>query len=93
MSELFFFADLKSGVALFPGSREDVQEHIESVARRCKRMNAMDVFMERVRMVCLGEDVDVSEAAYMLSTARLPRRVGIRLRRTKCEPPSLLEPA
>jgi hypothetical protein len=66
-----FVADIKHGLALFPGTEEEVQETIKRLKRQVK--------VDCLRPVLVGRDIDEMEAKYMRKTCRLPRRVVIRL--------------
>ena len=84
MPEICFVADLKRGLALFPGEREAVEETLASLGRRCKAHRASSDFTENIMMASLPGNINEIEAAYMLSTTRLPRRVKMRLRKERC---------
>lgn len=75
IEELSFIADLKHGLALLPGTLNDV---LEKIARIHKKIDKSEHSM--VISVSLGDEVDEMEATYMLETCLLPRRVLIRLR-------------
>ena len=66
-----FMADTKHGLALFPGTEEEVQQHIESIQRKCKT--------DCLVIAKLGVNIKETEFEYMQATRRLPRRVSIRL--------------
>ena len=74
VEELCFMADLKHDLALFPGTRNEVDEVMARLGRKCKTEK------HHLKMVQLGVDVDEAEANYMLTSHRLPRRVAMRLR-------------
>jgi len=78
---LSFVADLKHGLALFPGTTEDVSEVVERLRKQARAYNVVEEFESRICVARVGDDVDEIEANYMLQTRRLPRRVGMRLRR------------
>jgi hypothetical protein len=80
-SELCFMADLQHGFALFPGTREHVSEKMNSIRCEMIKQKAKQIFDENVCLASLPDDVDESEAEYMLVHSRLPRRVAMRLRK------------
>lgn len=81
VSELSFLVDLKRRLAPFAGTSEYVMERMESIRKRCRRIGGTDDFNKYIRIVSLGVEIDELEASYMLTEYRLPKRVGIRLRR------------
>ena len=72
--ELSFVADIKHGLALFPGTEESVGQSMDRIRRRCRKD------AESLSVVSLGRDIDEAEASYMMVTYRLPRRVLMRLK-------------
>jgi hypothetical protein len=66
-------ADTKHGLALFPGTEEEVKERIECIKRKCHGP------AEGLTIAQLGFNVNRTEFKYMKETRRLPRRVSIRL--------------
>jgi len=79
---MWAYVDLAHGLALWFGSREDVETHYESIRVVSKKMGVIDQFNERVRLLSSPGDVDECEMDYMRQTCRLPRRVMMRLRKT-----------
>ena len=78
---LSFVADLKHGLALFPGTLEEVTEVVERLRKKARAYNVVDEVNSCICIAQVGEDIDEIEANYMLQTQMLPRRVGMRLRR------------
>jgi len=72
MSECFV-ADVRHGLALFPGTEEEVMETIERLERNCHG-DAGGLLLARV-----GVEINEMEAEYMKETCKLPRRVKMRL--------------
>jgi hypothetical protein len=68
--------DVKHGLALLPGTEEEVQERVERVRRRLD-----DKERDMVMVVAVGREVNEVEATYMKETCLLPRRVLMRLRK------------
>lgn len=73
MDDLCFMADVSHGLALFPGTEEEVQTVIDRICRQ------YDVKNKHLTVAMVGRDVDEKEAVYMKATCRLPRRVQFRL--------------
>lgn len=72
MSECFM-ADVKHGLALFPGTEEEVVQAIERIGKACNGKT------DGLLVAMVGRDVNDTEAEYMRTTCMLPRRVKIRL--------------
>lgn len=70
--------DFKHGLSLWSGSREDMEERMASLRRRCVALGASDDFHKHVRILAEGEDVDAAEMAHMVRTLMVPRRVAAR---------------
>ena len=68
-------ADVRHGLALFPGTEAEVGEAVERISRKCKDDAC------QLMVVMVGREVDGMEAEFMERTSRLPRRVQIRLAR------------
>jgi hypothetical protein len=77
MNNLCFMVDIKHGLALLPGTEEEVTERVQRVRRKLHK-NEMDMVMT----VMVGRDVDEAEAEYMRTHCLLPRRVLMRLRKS-----------
>lgn len=72
-----FMADIKHGLALFPGTEDEVEEVIERIQRKCHGKS------DGLIVARLGFNVNETEAEYMQKTHRLPRRVSIRLNKSQ----------
>ena len=68
-----FMADTKPGLALFPGTEEEVQQRIERIKRNCLEKP------DCLHVAKVGVNINETEAKYMEATRRLPRRVSMRL--------------
>jgi hypothetical protein len=78
LPEVCIMADVKHGLALFPGSRSWVEDRISGVKRRCVKMGAPDDVEKMMMVLTLPGDVSEEEMSYMLNTLKMPRRVKIR---------------
>lgn len=76
MTDLCFMVDTKHGLALLPGTEDEVTERVQRVRRKLLKKE-----MDKVMVIMVGRDVDEIEAAYMRKTCLLPRRVLMRLRK------------
>ena len=74
----FFLADLKHELALWSGTREDIEERAKSIRNRCYRYGIAHEFDEHVRIIS-SDEIDELEMDYMLTRLRVPRRVRMRL--------------
>jgi hypothetical protein len=69
-----FMADTRHGLAMFPGTEEEVHERIDRIKRKCK--DEPDCLV----VAKLNVNVSETEFEYMMATRRLPRRVTMRLK-------------
>lgn len=69
-----FVADVRHGLALFPGEEEEVLQTIERLKKSCHGPP------EGLVVAKLGDNINEMEAEYMKSTCKLPRRVQMRLK-------------
>jgi hypothetical protein len=74
-------ADFRHGLALWPGSREQAEEHHRCLGLSCKELDAADDFDKHVRVLVVGKHVDQTEMDQMAKTSRVPKRVQARFGR------------
>lgn len=68
--------DLKHGLAIFFGTREEMQSRMESICDRCKSYGAdVGSFLH----ILSQKEAGVIEYAYMVEKRRIPRRIAMRL--------------
>lgn len=79
LQEVWVYVNLGKGLALWAGTKDEVEARYSSVRNRCKRHGIEKQFDREIRMLCLPGDVDVIEMSYMLSNNRVPRRVSMRM--------------
>jgi len=71
-------ADFKHALALWPGTRDEAEERLEALRRRCKALNASEDADLYLRVLTVGDGVDELEMDHMEETRRVPRRVMAR---------------
>ena len=78
-----FVIDLRYGLAFFSGGREAMRDLAARLGKKSRGMGpeVYESFESRIRQVCIPEDIDESEAEYMLKRRCVPRRVQIRIRK------------
>ena len=81
--ELSFFVDLRYESALFPGTFDGVKGIVDKFSRMVNERGSKEEKKElpkRIVIATLGDNIDETEAFFMLETFKLPRRVAMRLK-------------
>ena len=78
--EVVTLVDLKRGIALWSGAREEVEPRYDSLRNRCKGLGIQDQFESDIRLLRLPGDVSLDEMNWMMKKHLLPRRVAMRMK-------------
>lgn len=76
MEDVCFLVDVRHGLALFPGSDEEVDGVVERVRRKSPKGDR-----EKVCKACLGRELNEEEASFMIANCKAPRRVSMRMKK------------
>jgi hypothetical protein len=79
LQEVVALVDIKRGLALWSGARDEVEANFDSLRNRCKSSGIIDEFEQDIRLLTLPGDVSVDEMNWMMKRFMLPRRVAMRL--------------
>jgi len=80
--EIVILADLRHGVALWHGGREEQEERFAMLRRKAVKMNVAEVFDGHMLLVS-SDDLPADELVYAVKNLRLARRTLIRLKQER----------